>query len=191
MDSLNTELRPGFDPMVGTGKVSKRITERIVDLCERFPTQVSHIIESQRYVYVPEIRDVRQQWVPNVIFTKWIYDTLSKLTRVGVERIGTLSYLVYNVGDHYSWHADVCEDHHDVAWRKWAGSIQLSDPADYDGGELQLKADPQDYVADKTQGAVLMFSPEICHRVTPVTRGTRRALVFWTCAEGEMAPQKR
>jgi len=182
---------PLFDPKLAQFLVSRRDVARIVDLCERLPSQVSHIIEGNVYRFLPEVRDVRQQWIPNVLFTQWLFEFIGELTDADVSRIGTISYLTYSVGHHYKWHADVCPDHLDVAWRKWTGSIQLSDPLEYDGGELQLRADPHDYVMEKALGSVLVFNPEIAHRVTPVTRGTRRSLVFWLADEGVRAPQRR
>lgn len=182
---------PAFDPKFATFLISRREVARIIDLCERFPSQVSHVIEGNVYRFIPETRDVHQQWIPNVLFTEWLFRFIGKLTHASVKRIGTLSYLKYSVGHHYKWHADVCPDHLDVAWRKWSGSIQLSEASDYDGGELQLRADPHDYVMEKEVGSVLMFNPEIAHRVTPVTRGLRRSLVFWIADEGVAAPQRR
>jgi PKHD-type hydroxylase len=35
----------------------------------------------------------------------------------------------------------------------------------------------------KEKGTVLIFPSFLMHRVTPVTKGTRKALVFWTGGE--------
>ena len=81
--------------------------------------------------------------------------------------------------DYYDWH-------HDVQWngssgldRKLSMTIQLTDPQDYDGGDFQFEEIMT--TADfRAQGTVLVFPAYLRHRITPVTRGTRRALVAWT-----------
>ena len=79
---------------------------------------------------------------------------------------------------HYSWH-------HDINWtqdsgydRKLSVSIQLSDPDEYDGGDLEFKIfkTPEDY---RKQGSVIVFPSYLEHQVTPVTKGTRYSLVSW------------
>ena len=57
--------------------------------------------------------------------------------------------------------------------------MQLSDPADYDGGELELKNSTRTLVAPRAQGTLIVFPSFLLHRVAPVTRGTRRSLVGW------------
>lgn len=80
--------------------------------------------------------------------------------------------------------------HQDVFWmnndpnfhRKLSCSIQLSDPADYEGGDLFLDGLPceQPPVNDiRYQGTSIFFPSFVYHRVTPVTRGTRYSLVAW------------
>lgn len=67
-----------------------------------------------------------------------------------------------------------------VAKRKLSLTIQLSDPADYDGGELRLYPDTLDpVIADNSIGSMTLFRSYILHEVTPVTRGVRTSLVAW------------
>jgi PKHD-type hydroxylase len=76
----------------------------------------------------------------------------------------------------YDWHTDFG----DVApGRKISISIQLSDPEDYDGGDLELRFRGQPATMDKTRGTVIAFPSFVLHRVTPVSRGTRWSLVAW------------
>jgi PKHD-type hydroxylase len=56
----------------------------------------------------------------------------------------------------------------------------LSHPDDYDEGELELLAGPQPgFVAPKEVGTAILFPSYTLHRVTPVARGKRYALVIW------------
>ena len=77
---------------------------------------------------------------------------------------------------HYTWHLDI--GHGLDTGRKISISVQLSNPADYDGGELELNTGKILDVS-KEQGAIVLFPAYILHRVKPVTRGERWALVGW------------
>jgi PKHD-type hydroxylase len=59
-------------------------------------------------------------------------------------------------------------------------SVQLSDPSEYEGGDLQFSLyGDRTVIAEKEQGTMVIFPSYMRHRVTPVTRGTRRSLVTW------------
>ena len=64
-------------------------------------------------------------------------------------------------------------------------SCQLTNPNDYEGGDLILYLeDPPtskivEYTVSKTQGTIIVFDSRIRHKVTPVTLGTRRSVVKW------------
>lgn len=96
-----------------------------------------------------------------------------KLTEI-VEQI---QYTVYNSEDegHYDWHMDMGPG---KAKRKLSIVCQLSDPSEYEGGELQINTGIIS-VAEKDKGTLVMFPSYLMHRVTPVTKGTRRSLVLW------------
>jgi len=88
-----------------------------------------------------------------------------------------IQYTVYNEDDegHYDWHLDMGPG---KARRKLSLVVQLSDPSEYEGGELQLNTG-NIIVAEKEKGTVILFPSYILHRVTPVTKGIRRSLVLW------------
>ena len=80
---------------------------------------------------------------------------------------------------YYDWHFDVGPGPLNCA-RKLSVVVQLSEPSDYEGGELQLLIGGEDItIAEKNRGAMIIFPSYIRHRVTPVTKGTRRSLVTW------------
>lgn len=77
----------------------------------------------------------------------------------------------YNTGDYIGSHQDLGE-----LDRTLTIVIQLSDPKDYDGGELIVEGKAM----DKEQGSVLTHDPiKDWHEVMPVTRGIRYTLVIW------------
>lgn len=88
-----------------------------------------------------------------------------------------LQYTVYEGSEqHYGFHLD----NMGVGGipRKLSFTIQLSDPFDYDGGELQLQG-KKNTIAVRARGMIHFFPSTVLHRVTPITRGVRRSLVGW------------
>lgn len=93
----------------------------------------------------------------------------------------------YVEGDHFNWHIDNATAH--TMSRKLSFSLQLTDPADYDGGDLELAlytsglgaaGDSSAYRDQiRRRGEITVFPAFHLHRISPVTRGTRTALVGW------------
>lgn len=80
---------------------------------------------------------------------------------------------------HYDWHIDVFWPTLELVERKLSIVIQLSDPEEYEGGELELS---ENYVVPpefRAKGAAIVFPSLIHHRVAPVTKGVRHSLVGW------------
>jgi PKHD-type hydroxylase len=67
--------------------------------------------------------------------------------------------------------------------RKLSISIQLTNPEEYEGGELYLYDDDKGSIMDKTQGTLIIFPSYVLHEVTPVTKGERNSLVTWVTGE--------
>jgi PKHD-type hydroxylase len=65
--------------------------------------------------------------------------------------------------------------------RKLSFVVQLSDPDDYEGGNLQLLDEAgRSYIAPRRRGTMILFDSRAQHRVLKVTSGLRRSLVGWT-----------
>jgi PKHD-type hydroxylase len=87
---------------------------------------------------------------------------------------------IYKAGDngHYGWHTDAYNN--DGSPRKLSMSLILSDPSEYEGGELQIKTDSDEIkTLPCPRGRAWFFPSYVLHRVTPVTKGVRRSLVLW------------
>lgn len=63
--------------------------------------------------------------------------------------------------------------------RKLSVVVQLSNPDEYEGGELELQIDKSPTQMKKQQGLVTIFPSYVLHGVKPVTKGTRYSLVAW------------
>jgi PKHD-type hydroxylase len=80
---------------------------------------------------------------------------------------------------HYSWHVDaaMCDS---KTPRKLSMVLLLSDPNEFEGGELQVKVDSDEIqTLELAKGRAWFFPSWVLHRVTPVTKGVRRSLVLW------------
>ena len=80
-------------------------------------------------------------------------------------------------GGHYNWHIDA--NNPDKPQRKLAITFQMSDPKDYEGGELDINMTGLPVTAPKERGTLVLFPAFHIHRVRPVTKGVRKALVTW------------
>ncbi|MES2968910.1 MAG: 2OG-Fe(II) oxygenase [Pseudomonadota bacterium] len=91
----------------------------------------------------------------------------AQVARYGAERAG-----------HFDWHSDIGAGAL-ASRRKLTIVVQLSDPADYDGGALELWPNSAIAQAPRERGTATVFPSFVLHRVTPVTRGTRWSLTLW------------
>ena len=88
-----------------------------------------------------------------------------------------LQLLKYDVDDHYTWHTDWSPVNNKK--RKLSMTIQLSDPSEYEGGDVEIMDGPESRLIPKDIGSGTVFPSWAVHRVTPITSGTRWALIVW------------
>lgn len=125
--------------------------------------------------------------------TKWLYEKLEKLVIQANEVLFNFSithvtdlihYVIYpENGGHLDWHMDIGK--FGVNKRKLALTVQLSDPSEYDGGEFEIWFNNKNNFIElpRKKGDVIVFPTFLMHRVKPITRGQRKALVFWVGGE--------
>lgn len=133
-------------------------------------------------------RGARVGWLHPGPATAVVFDRLAEAAeRLNAESFGfdlfgfaePVQYTVYeapSVG--YDWHLDMIASAAGLQ-RKLSLTVQLSDGADYEGGDLELRDGAHVVQAPRGAGTVVAFPGWALHRVTPVTRGTRRSLVAW------------
>jgi PKHD-type hydroxylase len=141
---------------------------------------------------VPRIRQSVIKWIELNSDTNWLYKKLiSQINKVNQENfdyilkfVENLQFTEYNENQHgfYSKHDDCgnisgLENFVDI--RKLSFTIQLSNPEDYEGGELVFYNNNKEFNAPKTKGTIIFFQSNILHEVKPVKKGTRYALVSW------------
>ena len=81
----------------------------------------------------------------------------------------------------YGWHCDSWFVTDKFVDRKLSIVIQLSDPSEYEGGELEFDIEGKTFkpINFNKKGSVIVFPSFIRHRVTPITKGIRHSLVAW------------
>ena len=86
----------------------------------------------------------------------------------------------YGEGCHYSWHSDYGTSKDGNMTRKLSASILITDPSEYEGGDLEFVDYHNNIIqSPKQMGSVIVFDSRVPHRVTPVTKGKRVSLVTW------------
>ena len=91
-----------------------------------------------------------------------------------------IQYTRYYMGDFYKSHIDMdSELMVGNTCRKLSFSIQLTDPSEYNGGDLLSYTGETPSVACKEKGSMTFFPSFLLHEVKPVSQGVRNALVGW------------
>ena len=118
----------------------------------------------------------------------------------------SMQYASYGVGEYYHWHTDSSISVHykpqfqtsarestkddnylrertaieNELVRKISFSLQLSDPDDYEGGNIQfIDESNKNYIAPRQKGSLIIFDSRTKHRVCKVRSGVRKSIVGW------------
>ena len=135
---------------------------------------------------VTDARDSKVSWLYAVDNIEWVFRRVTDITLNLNERFFKFDLFGLNEGfqftnyispsGKYGKHVDRGMN---IPVRKLSISIQLTNPEEYEGGELYLYDDDKGTVMDKTQGTLILFPSYVLHEVMPVTKGERNSLVTW------------
>ena len=135
-----------------------------------------------------EIRRSDVDWITKNTETEWLFNKLGHI----VSSLNTQFYKFDLTGfgdslqltnyDHseqgmYGWHQDYGSV--GAPSRKLSLVLQLTDPSEYEGGNLQIMTGGEPTNVHKQRGLVTVFPSYVVHQVTPVTQGSRQSLVAW------------
>jgi len=153
------------------------------------------------------VKDLKKTRDSNVVWLKdsWIYELLIPYIDLANKNaqwnfdwdfLQECQFTKYKKGQHYNWHQDSFiepyntpndpKEHGKI--RKLSVTLNLSDPKDYTGGELEFDfndggpiKDSKRYVCKEIlpKGSMIVFPSFMWHRVKPVTSGERNSLVIW------------
>ncbi len=161
--------------------MSPDMCDRVIALAENSPLLEGKTGAEQT---VDKGRDSTVRFIWPSQESGWLFDfledALMKLNRgYGFELTGFydgIQVATYEPGGHYDWHLDIGPGVY--SGRKLSLTVQLSDPADYEGGELEFLS-VTDELGPRSRGSLIAFPSYLAHRVRPVTKGTRLSLVSW------------
>jgi PKHD-type hydroxylase len=133
-----------------------------------------------------DVRKSKLSWLYSCDDMEWVFRRVTDIILNLNERYFGFDIFGLNEGfqftnykapsDKYGKHIDRALD---FVVRKLSVSIQLTDPKEYEGGELYLYNSDKGDLMDKTQGTLIMFPSYVLHEVMPVTKGERNSLVTW------------
>jgi len=152
-----------------------------------------------------ELKDLKKKRDSNICWVndRWIYKEIQPYVRMANEMAGwnfqwdwteSCQFTIYKKGQYYDWHCDSWDKPYTEEGptkgkiRKLSNIVQLTDPKEYEGGELEF--DFRQYDPDKKRktqiakeitpkGSIIVFPSFVWHRVKPVTKGLRYSLVNW------------
>jgi len=158
--------------------------KKIIDYAEQFEKINAGV--SYKNELNSEIRESKVVWITPDPEINWVYQRLTDIiTRLNQDYfrfdlfgfIEGFQFTEYNApSGHYGKHVDSM---YNGTVRKLSFVLQLSDPKDYKGGELQIHLGEEPTVMKKEQGALFAFPSPTLHEVTAITKGRRYSLVGW------------
>ena len=178
--------RPNYTPGLLIDVLSQPMCERLVSVAEAVGFKRSLIYgEGNAPLDSPEVRgsdsamlsteDHREYYALTAdLFRKYNAENC----RFTVNGLEPLQVIRYRPGACFKMHTDIGAE--GSAYRKISLILQLSDPGDYEGGELKVAGD---LTISRTQGSGCIFPSWVPHEVLPVTSGLRYSLVAWAVGE--------
>lgn len=177
VDECKEIIRLGESRILKDGRVRKQIDEDVIKEVKE---------EDEGFGVDKTIRDSKICWLyPDE--APWVYQRLTKVI-INLNNdyfkfdlfglIEGLQFTKYEApSGRYGAHID--KSFNGII-RKLSISVQLSDPQDYEGGDLTFNFGGSGLeILPKEQGKAIAFPSYVLHEVQPVTKGTRYSLVAW------------
>ena len=183
---------------------STGISKELVDLVEKDLTELDKNFEQAKTFggLTLDKRDSKTTWLPSTHWTVGLsYHYVLRANRENFlyDITGfdgeSMQYTSYEKGEYYGWHNDASIEvsfkptdnkqenfvvTNSEQIRKLSFILQLSDPDDYEGGEVQfMNGDGTTFFAPKTRGTVVVFDSRLQHRVKKIISGHRKSIVGW------------
>jgi PKHD-type hydroxylase len=173
-------------------KFSKEYCESIVAEANTLPRQ-SGALGVAGQSEIPNWRKSQIAFIQRDM-TKWtqVFDDIWKLVceannswfNFHISKFDYIQFAEYNsdIQGEYKRHHDVFYMNGDPFYhRKLSAVIQLTDPAEYDGGDFEMYGIDSQVPKNmfRNQGSVIVFPSFVEHAALPVTRGVRHSLAIW------------
>jgi hypothetical protein len=188
----STVLLRGNEPSKGhhldwlrcADRLSDEDCDEVIAASSEFPLTPPTVVGNDRY---PSHRRADTRKIGINARTQWIFDLLCAVASEAAMSTYGLDLTSMNRAPQYveyrpdwgqfDWHNDYSHGVEEAP-RKLTIIVQLSQAREYEGGRLQIFGPEVEDLPDE-RGSIITFPSFLCHRVSPVTRGMRRALVAW------------
>lgn len=168
--------------------INSIIEEYVNDIDSR-PMRVAEILNFNNDNFTKTNKSVRNcevdwipanTWLPSMLWYH-IVGINNQYYKYDIQSLENLQLTSYSEGEFYTWHVDSYHNDEVPYERKLSFSLQLTDPSEYDGGDLQLMHPgyKQFQIASKEKGVLTVFDSRMSHRVRKIKRGKRICLVGW------------
>ena len=188
INSLEKDLENHFDDEMGDSKLINDVLDEDIRKSKNTWIPTTHWITGWLWHYVQAANR-----------NNFLYD-------ISFIESESLQYASYGVGEYYHWHTDSSlsvqykpqfqtsarestkDDNYlrertaieNELVRKISFSLQLSDPDDYEGGNIQfIDESNKNYIAPRQKGTLIIFDSRTKHRVCKVRSGVRKSIVGW------------
>ena len=187
------KLRPIFTPTEEinqtnyywfNGGLTSEEVDKIVEDAKEYPFVKALVVDEEN---TDKFRKSNIKWLPFESKWDWVIDkimsqvveandTIWKFDLNSV--IDNIQYTEYEGnGGHYDWHLDIGPG--SISHRKISIVVQLSDPEEYVGGDLEIMTGSDHTKIPRGKGNVVIFPSFLLHRVVPLVSGNRKSLVLW------------
>lgn len=172
--------------------------DTIIDMCELLEFEKGRVGGPKPEDVVPingelhsDTRDSDITWLNPTHENDWVHKRFASLIsrinhdkfQVDLDGFDGFQYSKYSLDQHYDWHTDPIQNPPNPEMhRKISATLMLTDPKDYEGGELLLAPhgnNAKPLSIKRERGDLVVFYSFVPHRVTPVTAGDRISLVTW------------
>lgn len=130
-------------------------------------------------LFFPSVSDFPKTF--NILQSAIIYAYHNTCSYIDLSNISEIQYARYDEGCFFKRHTDSIYIPGTNSERTLTFSINMSDPSEYDGGELVVFDKEENEIAalSKEIGSYIIFPSVFLHEAKEVTRGIRRAIVCW------------
>ena len=188
INSLEKDLENHFDDEMGDSKLINDVLDEDIRKSKNTWIPTTHWITGWLWHYVQAANR-----------NNFLYD-------ISFIESESMQFARYGVGEYYHWHSDTSipvqykpqiqtsakesttDDNYlreraaieNELVRKISFSLQLSDPDDYEGGNIQfIDESNKNYIAPRQKGTLIIFDSRTKHRVCKVRSGVRKSIVGW------------
>jgi PKHD-type hydroxylase len=168
---------------------TKEELNKIYEGVAKLPFNDATVFGSDNPEVLKQIRSSSVKWIPKNDEWMWLYEKLMSYASAANNEVWKFNLIsaqeliqyteYYDTAEgHYDWHQDIGPGI--GSQRKVSITVQLSEADEYEGGDLEMWSGGNHVaVAERGAGVVFIFPSYMMHRVTKVTKGTRRSFVLW------------